>query len=144
MKFLVSEMLSGIWTTTRMILINLQIAILFAIFAVIYAAPAPKADPNLVYAGYPAYAGYPISYANVNTYPSYYGSVYSPYYSELGKNFIHNATKIRPKTSFNLSSISLLPSVLLLNESTRCGRFIRNTRKQQILCESSDWFHLTG
>jgi hypothetical protein len=49
---------------------------LFALVAVAFAAPAPKADPNYYAAAYPsvysAYSPYAYSYSNVYSYPSAY------------------------------------------------------------------------
>lgn len=48
--------------------------VLFALFAIVIAAPAPKAKPGIVtYSGYsPYYTTYPYSYSSVYTYPSLY------------------------------------------------------------------------
>lgn len=81
MKFLVSERHS----TSHLTWINkgfLQIVLLFALFAVICAAPAPKADPNYIGAVPYGYGYSPLAYSYSNVvqgYPSAYAypSVYS-------------------------------------------------------------------
>lgn len=70
----------------------LQIVLLFALFAVISAAPAPKADPNYgVYSpyGYGVYSPSAYSYSNVVSYPSAYA-----YPTAYGGEFVPNFQEI--------------------------------------------------
>jgi hypothetical protein len=55
----------------------LQIVLLFALFAVICAAPAPNPNPNPNYIA----AGVPVAYGGISPYAYSYSNVYSPSYS---------------------------------------------------------------